>query len=474
MEFLTQCLKKYERSKVQPGHAVGAIAAQSIGEPGTQMTLKTFHFAGVAGMSITQGVPRIKEIINAAKRISTPVISCELFNPRSRNAAIEVKAAIEKTYLRDIAEYIEDQWGNKSGVIRIKIDTDYIERSKLNISSRKIVNAICKTKGLGIKQHNVSCHGNSHIWIQPDEDDMFDEEEYDADDILIEQPNGTAGGKKRGKGAPKTAAQRNRGRSKKSTPYFHLVQQLCRDLGSVVVTGYSESPRAIIKQTDTGEYKTIKKSDGTVVTTAEKEYDYQLLVEGYGLKAVMTTPMVDGTRTRTNSVMETAAVLGIEAARSVIMAEMDAVMGQMDIDPHHIGLLACTMCCRGEVLGITRFGMAKLKDSVLQLASFEKTPDHLFEAAARMKEDEIRGVSESIIMGQPVRLGTGVARVVRPLNLRARDLRRRESLFAAALGKGCVAEGWEGVDWSGVGCKRAAAATEAVTEDAMMIDVAVA
>jgi DNA-directed RNA polymerase III subunit RPC1 len=55
-------LTKYERSKVQPGHAVGATGAQSIGEPGTQMTLKTFHFAGVAGMSITQGVPRIKEV----------------------------------------------------------------------------------------------------------------------------------------------------------------------------------------------------------------------------------------------------------------------------------------------------------------------------------------------------------------------------------------------------------------------------
>ena len=61
-EFLMLCLTKYERSKVQPGHAVGATGAQSIGEPGTQMTLKTFHFAGVAGMSITQGVPRIKEV----------------------------------------------------------------------------------------------------------------------------------------------------------------------------------------------------------------------------------------------------------------------------------------------------------------------------------------------------------------------------------------------------------------------------
>lgn len=57
------------------GSTVGAIGAQSIGEPGTQMTLKTFHFAGVASMNVTQGVPRIKEIINGAKNITTPIIT---------------------------------------------------------------------------------------------------------------------------------------------------------------------------------------------------------------------------------------------------------------------------------------------------------------------------------------------------------------------------------------------------------------
>lgn len=66
------------RAKIEPGTAVGALAAQSIGEPGTQMTLKTFHFAGVASMNITQGVPRIKEIINASPKISTPIITAAL------------------------------------------------------------------------------------------------------------------------------------------------------------------------------------------------------------------------------------------------------------------------------------------------------------------------------------------------------------------------------------------------------------
>ena len=67
------------------------------------MTLKTFHFAGVAGMSITQGVPRIKEIINASKLISTPVITCELMQKGDVVAARMVKGRIEKTYLRDVS-----------------------------------------------------------------------------------------------------------------------------------------------------------------------------------------------------------------------------------------------------------------------------------------------------------------------------------------------------------------------------------
>jgi DNA-directed RNA polymerase III subunit RPC1 len=100
--FIQACLFKYNRAQVEPGHAVGAVGAQSIGEPGTQMTLKTFHFAGVAGMSITQGVPRIKEIINASKAISTPVITCDLIRKDDLIAARVVKGRIEKTYLKDV------------------------------------------------------------------------------------------------------------------------------------------------------------------------------------------------------------------------------------------------------------------------------------------------------------------------------------------------------------------------------------
>ena len=89
-------------SLVFVGTAVGALAAQSIGEPGTQMTLKTFHFAGVASMNITQGVPRIQEIINASKNISTPIVVCPLIVKDDKDFARRVKGRIEPTTLAQV------------------------------------------------------------------------------------------------------------------------------------------------------------------------------------------------------------------------------------------------------------------------------------------------------------------------------------------------------------------------------------
>lgn len=399
--FIRLCITKYDRSRVQPGHAVGAIGAQSIGEPGTQMTLKTFHFAGVAGMSITQGVPRIKEIINASKIISTPVISCELSNKTSEEAARIVKSRIEKTYLRDIIAYIEDVWYADGGYLYMRIDSVTIEKLHLDITMGDISTAIMNAKGLKLaKDGSYIKIASNHIRL------------FVADPALNPKKRSTTSSK-----------------AKSEDDYFVRVQTLKRALPNTVVKGYPDAQRAIIKKDDT--------------PNKNGEYEVQLLVEGYGLKACMTTPGIVGYKTRTNSVLEVLSVLGIEAARSTIISEIGSVMGQMDIDPRHMQLLADVMTFKGDVLGITRFGLAKMRDSVLQLASFEKTPDHLFDAAAKGKTDRVEGVSECIIMGQSVRLGTGAFRVVRRLGL-GRD--------EVGLGSKCLfEEGWESVKGIAVG-----------------------
>jgi DNA-directed RNA polymerase III subunit RPC1 len=371
--FVGLCLKKYNKAKVEPGHAVGAVGAQSIGEPGTQMTLKTFHFAGVAGMNLTQGVPRIKEIINASRVISTPAIKCPLQNPRSKEAAFIVKNNIEKTYVSDIIHFVEDMWSTTKAVICICVNTLRLNEMHLGLSLQNIAEIIIKNKKLKITRE--------HIKVK--------------DDCIYIDVQSNAGGNSSGRGATsKTKISVDEGGS----DLLLRVNHLKRAIPLVVVSGYPDATRAII-----------------VISESKEDPTHEVVVDGYGLRACMNSEGVVGTKCTTNSVIETREVLGIEAARTIIAVEIGEVMKELNVDPRHMQLLADVMTYKGEVLGITRFGLSKMRDSVLQLASFEKTPDHLFEAAAGMKSDKIEGVSECIIMGQTMSVGTGAFQVVRKL-----------------------------------------------------------
>ena len=118
---------------------------------------------------------------------------------------------------------------------------------------------------------------------------------------------------------------------------------------------------------------------------------------------------VNGLQTTCNHIIAVANVLGVEAARATIINEIKSAMENhgLTVDPRHISLLADLMSYTGKILGITRFGIAKMKSSVLMLASFEQTADHLFDAALRGKKELLKGVSENIITGLPIPVGTG-------------------------------------------------------------------
>lgn len=167
--------------------------------------------------------------------------------------------------------------------------------------------------------------------------------------------------------------------------------QLSKNIGKIVVRGISTINRAAIR---------VDNQDAT------KHY---LMIEGEGLGEVFSTYGIDPTHSYSNNVFEMYKYLGIEAARSTIISEIMNTMQNhgISIDNRHLMLLADLMTYRGEVLGITRFGLAKMKESALMLASFEKTADHLFDAAFFGQEDPILGVSESIISGMPMEIGTG-------------------------------------------------------------------
>lgn len=351
VEFLAVCKEKYSRAIVEPGTAVGALAAQSIGEPGTQMTLKTFHFAGVASMNITLGVPRIKEIINVTKKISTPIVTAHLDVDDDAEIARRVKGRIEKTYLGEVTEYIEEVYLPDGCFILIKLDENRIRLLKLEVDIDSIFSSILTAK-LKLKPNDVKI---CPCWLL--------------------------------KIVPNT----------EKTSMSSAFQILKEQLPKVIIKGFTTVSRAVIHVDETS-----------------GSQRYKLFVEGDNLKDVLATPGVKWKKTTSNNTFEVFNTLGIEAARRTIMNEIQYTMENhgISVDIRHVMLLADLMCCKGEVLGITRFGVAKMKESVLMLASFERTSDHLFDAAYYGQKDAITGVSECIIMGIPVPVGTGLFKLL--------------------------------------------------------------
>ncbi|CAN0198144.1 unnamed protein product, partial [Phaeothamnion confervicola] len=179
-------------------------------------------------------------------------------------------------------------------------------------------------------------------------------------------------------------------------------QALKAALPNVIVAGIPSVARAVINV-----------QEGPSVVPGDGER-YHLLVEGCGLRDVMGAPGIDGTRTKSNHIIEVEKTLGVEAARIMITEEISYIMKAygITIDRRHLLLLSDVMTFKGEVLGITRFGVGKMRESVLMLASFEKTTDHLFDAAVHARTDRIVGVSECIIMGVPIPLGTGLFKLL--------------------------------------------------------------
>ncbi|EPS62830.1 hypothetical protein M569_11956, partial [Genlisea aurea] len=353
--FLNMCFARYHPKKIECGTAVGAIGAQSIGEPGTQMTLKTFHFAGVASMNVTLGVPRIREIIDAAKKIKTPVITTELQRKDCGITARIVKGRIEKTLLGEIAKSMKVSEMTRTASIVIKLDTKVIEAAQLFIDAYTVKESILLTPKMKLKEQQIRVLNRQKLTVSLEAE-----------------------------------------RSKLEFESWALQNKL----KDVVVKGIKQVERAII----------VDEANGKDPNQRKK---LKLVVEGTGFLSVLGIQGVDARNTKSNHIMEVFQVLGIESARRQIIDEIQYTMSGhgMTIDIRHMMLLADLMTFKGEVLGITRYGVRKMRDSVLMLASFERTADHLFNAPVNGRVDRIEGVSECIMLGIPMRTGTGMMKI---------------------------------------------------------------
>ena len=347
-EFIDFCMYRCQKSMAEPGSTVGAVAGQSIGEPATQMTLRSFHFAGVASMNVTLGVPRIEEVMNAVSVIKTPIITAALVSPKEELAARAVKGLIDRVTLGQVTKRIEYHQNEKNCFIDIELDSEIIKEARLPVTAESVRESIVKSK-IGIKSENTCRSGDYGVRVF----------------FMSSNPKA----------------------------FSFIMQQLMLKLPDVVVCGVPGVNHVYVGK------------DGD---------EYRLYVEGNPFLKVLNTKGVDFRHTTSNHVLDVEKVLGVEAARSTIISEINAVMKNysLNIDIRHLMLLADLMTIRGRVLGITRHGLSKTSTSSLKLASFETTQEHLFNAAFHDIEDETNGVSTSVILGSFTQIGSGMVDVL--------------------------------------------------------------
>ncbi len=333
-KIIEEIKRRYEYCIVEPGEAVGVVAAQSMGEPSTQMTMRTFHYAGVAELNVTLGLPRIIEIVDARKIPSTPTMTIYLMEEygKDREKAKEIAKIIETVTAGDIIKKTEIDRIESS----ITLILDEYELSKRDMTVEYVVEKLGPLKV---------------------------EKKWDKNKIYLDM--------------------------EKAKPSLKEMRRLSNKAKDVYLRGIKGVKRVVMR----------KEGD-----------EYIIYTEGSSLKDVLKIPGVDIAKTKTNDILEIEKVLGIEAARNAIINEtLDTLDEQgLRVDVRHLMLISDMMTVDGTVKAIGRHGVSKEKASVLARAAFEITVDHLLKAGLKGEIEELNGIVENVIVGRPVRLGTGM------------------------------------------------------------------
>ncbi|KAJ7151696.1 DNA-directed RNA polymerase II, subunit 1 [Mycena filopes] len=389
---------KFNQAVANPGEMCGTLAAQSIGEPATQMTLNTFHYAGVASKNVTLGVPRLKEIINVATNIKTPCLTVYLNPDISVDSARAQTVAheLEYTSLRTVTSAVEIWYDPDPTSTLIEEDAAFVEdffaipdedvESKLHLQSPWLFRLeLNRTKMVGkLDMHYVA----SRI-AESFKSDLFVIWSEDNSDKLIIRCRVLGGGDKDEEGHDEED---------------NFLRQLENTmLNSVSLRGVKGIDKVFLLQQD----KIVVEDDGSI--NLRKKEEWILETSGINLKTVMCIDGVDYKRTYSNSCTEIFSVLGIEAARAAILKELRNVI-EFDgsyVNYRHLALLCDLMTHRGTLMAITRHGINRSDTGALMRCSFEETVEILMEAAAVGEKDDCHGVAENVMFGQMAPMGTG-------------------------------------------------------------------
>jgi DNA-directed RNA polymerase II subunit RPB1 len=393
---------RFSRAAVNPGEMVGVLAAQSIGEPATQMTLNTFHFAGVSSKNVTLGVPRLKEILNVAKNIKTPAMTVYQEEGRilDQESAKLLRSAVEHTTLRSVTETTELWYDPDVQATVIPADHDMVDSYwiipdengvdahrqsrwllRIILGRRKLLD-----KGLTVQEVATKIKEG----YLNDLAVIFSDNNADEQVIRIRLIQD-------GKDAEDEGHEANLVLKKLEN---HI-------LDTLTLRGVPGIERAFLSKRT----RMRKKEDGSLVMLKEDPLcaEWFLDTSGSALGQVITIPGVDATRTYSNSFIEVFEVFGIEATRSALMRELTAVLAfdGSYVNHRHLALLVDVMTHRGHLVPITRHGINKADTGALMRCSFEETVEILLDAAASGELDDCRGVSENVMLGQLAPLGTG-------------------------------------------------------------------
>ena len=336
-DIVTAVENKYVDTRVDPLDPVGTVSAQSIGEPGTQLTMNTFHYAGVAEIDVTQGLPRLIELVDARKTPDTPMMTVYLEDEYAteREKAHEVVWKIEATQilaLGDVSTNVADMR------VQISLNQDTLEERM--ITAEEVAEIIEDNLGVKAVQQGTT------IEFGPEE------------------------------------------------PSYRDLLQLVEELRDITFKGIEEVSRVVIRREEL--------DDGSE--------EFILYTEGSAFGDALAIEGVDASRTKCNNIHEIHHNLGIEAARETIIEETNntlAEQGLDDVNVRHLMLVADMMSNEGTIESIGRHGISGSKDSVLARAAFEVTVNHLLNAAIHGEIDALDGVTENVIVGKPIKLGTG-------------------------------------------------------------------
>jgi DNA-directed RNA polymerase II subunit RPB1 len=393
---------KFNQSVVNPGEMCGTLAAQSIGEPATQMTLNTFHYAGVSSKNVTLGVPRLKEIINVATNIKTPSLSVYLVPELARDPVLakNVQQELAYTSLRTVTAAVEIWYDPVPTATIIPEDEVFVEsffaipdeeiEAKLHLQSPWLLRLeLDRAKMIDRKLTMAYVAGRIAESFKTDLFVIWSEDNSEKLIIRCRVLGGADKDDEDGMGAIEED--------------IFLRQLENTMLNSVSLRGVKDIKRVFLLEHD----KVTISDEGTI--EARKEKEWVLETDGVNLKTVMCIDGVDFRRTYSNSCVEVFNVLGIKAARGAIMRELRGVI-EFDgsyVNYRHLALLCDLMTHRGSLMAITRHGINRADTGALMRCSFEETVEILMEAAAVGEKDDCHGVAENVMFGQMAPMGTG-------------------------------------------------------------------